>query len=243
MTNEKPVNSQKSQDSPTKNGDDLDTMEGSERGASDGATSDVGSAPHVENETTDDLASEDLNPAASGASSEDEPQDPLLVITAERDELKDQLLRAMADTENMRRRSEREAANVRKYGHTPFARDLVGAIDNLARAVESAPDNLETLDNTTKSLITGIQLSWTELQSVIEKHGIKRVEPLGEKFDYNLHQAMFEVPTHDQPSGVVLEVVQHGYVLHDRLLRPAMVGVSKVGEVADAGNDKAKKDS
>ena len=102
---------------------------------------------------------------------------------------------------------------------------------------------MEALDNTIKSLITGIQLSWTELQSVIEKHGIKRVEPLGEKFDYNLHQAMFEVPTHDQPSGVVLEVVQHGYVLHDRLLRPAMVGVSKVGEVADAGNDKAKKDS
>ena len=78
-------------------------------------------------------------------------------------------------------------------------------------------------------MVTGIQLSWTELQSVIEKHGIKRVEPHGEKFDYNLHQAMFEVPTTDQPSGVVLEVVQHGYILHDRLLRPAMVGVSKGG--------------
>ena len=141
------------------------------------------------------MASEDVNPGASGVSPADEPQDPLLAMTAERDELKDQLLRAMADTENMRRRSEREAANVRKYGHTPFARDLVGAIDNLARAVESAPENLDTLDETTKSLITGIQLSWTELQSVIEKHGIKRVEPYGEKFDYNLHQAMFEVPT------------------------------------------------
>ena len=243
MTNEKPINSQKSQDPPIEHGDGLDTMEASEWGASDHATSDGGSEPHVENETTDDLASEELNPAASVASSADEPQDLLLLMTAERDELKDQLLRAMADTENMRRRSEREAANVRKYGHTPFARDLVGAIDNLARAVESAPDNLETLDNTTRSLITGIQLSWTELQSVIEKHGIKRVEPLGEKFDYNLHQAMFEVPTHDQPSGVVLEVVQHGYVLHDRLLRPAMVGVSKAGEPDGAGNDQAKKDS
>ena len=118
----------------------------------------------------------------------------------------------------------------------------MGAIDNLARAVESAPDNLETLDETLQSLITGIQLSWTELQSIIEKHGIKRVEPLGEKFDYNLHQAMFEVPTLDQPSGVVLEVVQHGYVLHDRLLRPAMVGVSKAGETAGTGNDQEKKD-
>ena len=243
MTNEKPINTQKSQEPPIENGDGLDTMEASERGASDHATSDGGSEPHVENETKDDVASEEINSADSVAPPADEPQDPLSLITAERDELKDQLLRAMADTENMRRRSEREAANVRKYGHTPFARDLVGAIDNLARAVESAPDNLETLDNTTKSLITGIQLSWTELQSVIEKHGIKRVEPLGEKFDYNLHQAMFEVPTNDQPSGVVLEVVQHGYVLHDRLLRPAMVGVSKVGEPASTSNDQAKKDS
>ena len=78
---------------------------------------------------------------------------------------------------------------------------------------------------------------------MIEKHGIKRVEPLGEKFDYNLHQAMFEVPTHDQPTGVVLEVVQHGYVLHDRLLRPAMVGVSKAGEPTGAGNDQAEENS
>ena len=218
-------------------------MEAGQRGVSDHAILDGGSEPHVENETTDDLASDEINPEASAAPLADEPQDPLSLMTAERDGLKDQLLRAMADTENMRRRSEREAANVRKYGHTPFARDLVGAIDNLARAVESAPENLETLDNTAKSLITGIQLSWTELQSVIEKHGIKRVEPLGEKFDYNLHQAMFEVPTHDQPSGVVLEVVQHGYVLHDRLLRPAMVGVSKAGEPTGAGNDQSEKDS
>ena len=243
MTNDKPINSQKSQDPPIEYGDDLDKVEASERGASDNAMSDGVPEPHVENEIKNDLAPEEINPAASVAPPADEPQDPLLLVTAERDELKDQLLRALADTENMRRRSEREAANVRKYGHTPFARDLVSAIDNLARAVESAPDNLETLDETTKSLITGIQLSWTELQSVIEKHGIKRVEPLGEKFDYNLHQAMFEVPTHDQPSGVVLEVVQHGYVLHDRLLRPAMVGVSKVGEPTGADNSQAKKDS
>ena len=183
--------------------------------------------------------------AAAGAETKDDAdaQDPLAAMIAERDQLKDQLLRALADTENMRRRSEREAANIRKYGHTSFARDLVGAIDNLARVVESAPENLDKADETVKSLITGVQLSWTELQSVIEKHGIKRVEPLGEKFDYNLHQAMFEVPTNDQPSGMILEVVQHGYVLHDRLLRPAMVGVSKTGDAAGAtGNDKSTTD-
>lgn len=163
--------------------------------------------------------------------------DLLSEMTAERDKLKDQLLRAMADTENMRRRSERETANVRKYGHTPFARDLVGAIDNLSRAVESAPSDTDVLDETIQSIITGIQLSWTELQSVIEKHGIKRVDPLGEKFDYNFHQAMFEVPTEDQVSGVVLEVVQHGYVLHDRLLRPAMVGVSKASVATSNKHD------
>ena len=153
--------------------------------------------------------------------------DPLSVITAERDALKDQLLRALADTENMRRRSEREADTARKYGHTQFARDLVGAIDNLARALESAPEDKSSLDESVQSLLTGIELSWTEIQSVIEKHGVRQINPLGEKFDYNFHQAMFEVPTNDQPPGMVLEVVQHGYALHDRLLRPAMVGVSK----------------
>ena len=242
MTDEKQTKSQKSQEPSFENGEGLEPPEPNKRGASDQATSDRGSEPHAGNVVTDDSALEDVNSGASGVSPAEEPQDPLLAMTVERDELKDQLLRAMADTENMRRRSEREAANVRKYGHTPFARDLVGAIDNLARAVESAPENLDTLDETTKSLITGIQLSWTELQSVIEKHGIKRVEPYGEKFDYNLHQAMFEVPTLDQPSGMVLEVVQHGYLLHDRLLRPAMVGVSKAGEPPSASEEQPKKD-
>jgi len=198
------------------------------------AGSDTPSSDTPSNEALDDLIdATSAQPNAASSIDEDAgSHDPLSALMAERDQLKDQLLRALADTENMRRRSEREAANVRKYGHTPFARDLVGAIDNLARVIDSAPDDLGQADETMKSLITGIQLSWTELQSVIEKHGIKRVEPLNEKFDYNLHQAMFEVPTNDQPSGVVLEVVQHGYVLHDRLLRPAMVGVSKAGDTA-----------
>ena len=242
MTNEKSLDGQKSQDLPTENGNELAASEPNEQESLGQAMSDGSAEPDVVNAISDGEASEDLSSAPNGALPADGLQDPLLAITNERDELKDQLLRALAETENMRRRSEREAANVRKYGHTPFARDLVGAIDNLARAVESAPENLETHDETIKSLITGIKLSWTELQSVIEKHGIKRVEPHGEKFDYNLHQAMFEVPTFDQPSGIVLEVVQHGYVLHDRLLRPAMVGVSKAGEAADSSNEKAKKD-
>ena len=171
-------------------------------------------------------AGEDVVPSAEA--------DPLATMTAERDALKDQLLRALADTENMRRRSEREAETARKYGHTQFARDLVGAIDNLARALQSAPEDKTVLDESVQSLLTGIEMSWTEIQTAIEKHGVRRINPLGEKFDYNFHQAMFEVPTNDQPAGMVLEVVQHGYALHDRLLRPAMVGVSKAADSADA---------
>ena len=232
MTDQKTTNDETAQD-PSAQDPNAETgaqdPAGSDKAATDGAM--------------DDILNDVLAAAGAETKGDADVQDPLTAMTAERDQLKDQLLRALADTENMRRRSEREAANVRKYGHTPFARDLVGAIDNLARVVESAPENLDQADETVKSLITGIQLSWTELQSVIAKNGIKRVEPLGEKFDYNLHQAMFEVPTNNQPSGMVLEVVQHGYVLHDRLLRPAMVGVSKAGDAAGAtNNDQSKTD-
>ena len=186
------------------------------------ASSDAGDANSAAAQTSD---------AETGAQS-----DPLTAMTAERDALKDQLLRALADTENMRRRSEREAETARKYGHTQFARDLVGAIDNLARALASAPEDKSSLDESVQSLLTGIELSWTEIQSAIEKHGVRQINPLGEKFDYNFHQAMFEVPTNDQPPGMVLEVVQHGYALHDRLLRPAMVGVSKAADNADTAS-------
>ena len=177
-----------------------------------------------------DAEPENVAPAETSRVDAGQGADPLAAMTAERDALKDQLLRALADTENMRRRSEREADTARKYGHTQFARDLVGAIDNLARALASAPEDKSLLDESVQSLLTGIELSWTEIQSAIEKHGVRRINPVGEKFDYNFHQAMFEVPTNDQPPGMVLEVVQHGYALHDRLLRPAMVGVSKAAD-------------
>jgi molecular chaperone GrpE len=171
--------------------------------------------------------------------------DPVMdALLAERDSLKDQLLRALADVENMRRRTERELESARKYAHTGFARDLVGAIDNLSRAIAAAPpagdaasaDDAPAVDapaaDAISSLITGLELSWTEIQSTMERHGIKRVDPKGEKFDYNLHQAMFEVPSEEYEPGIVVEVIQHGYVLHDRLLRPAMVGVAKAADAA-----------
>jgi molecular chaperone GrpE len=247
MTDQKTTNDETAQDpsaqDPSAQDPNNQDPNNQDPNAETGAQDPAGSDKAATDGAMDDILNDVLAAAGAETKGDADVQDPLTAMTAERDQLKDQLLRALADTENMRRRSEREAANVRKYGHTPFARDLVGAIDNLARVVESAPENLDQADETVKSLITGIQLSWTELQSVIEKHGIKRVEPLGEKFDYNLHQAMFEVPTNDQPSGMVLEVVQHGYVLHDRLLRPAMVGVSKAGDAAGAtSNDQSKTD-
>ena len=187
---------------------------------------------------------EDWQNAIEDAPDEDIPlnddakdvDDTFEALLQERDQLKDQLLRALAETENMRRRTERETQSARKYGHTSFARDLVGAIDNLARAIEAAGasgSEAVAADEATQSLIKGIELSWTEILSVIEKHGITQINPVGEKFDYNQHRAMFELPTDEHEPGMVVEVVQHGYMLHDRLLRPAMVGVSKAADKSD----------
>lgn len=170
----------------------------------------------------------DFGPDGDASSQDEGSVDPFDALLAERDSLKDQLLRALADVENMRRRTEREMETARKYSHTGFSRDLVGAIDNLSRAIDAAPAADEQVSaETIGSLITGLELSWSEIQSTMERHGIRQVKPLGEKFDYNFHQAMFEVPTAEQEPGTVVEVVQHGYVLHERLLRPAMVGVAK----------------
>lgn len=192
----------------------------------------------------EDMAADAGESQAADAEGQDgEGLDPLDSLMAERDSLKDQLLRALADVENMRRRTERETETARKYGHAGFARDLVGAIDNLARAIEAAPKadeapSAEALDG----LITGIEMSWTEIQATMERHGIRRISPQGERFDYNFHQAMFEVPHAELAPGTVVEVVQHGYVLHDRLLRPAMVGVAKAADSRPDGQE-ATKDS
>jgi len=175
---------------------------------------------------------------AQGESASDGGDDTLDSLLAERDALKDQLLRALADVENMRRRTERELETARKYGHTGFARDLVGAIDNLALALEAAPkDEASHTAEAIDGLVTGLEMSWTEIQATMERHGVRRISPKGEKFDYNFHQAMFEMPHPDHPPGTVVEVVQHGYVLHDRLLRPAMVGVSKAADSPSTGDE------
>jgi molecular chaperone GrpE len=140
--------------------------------------------------------------------------------------LKDQWLRAMAETENLRRRATRDREEALKYASTNFGRDMLSIADNLRRALESCPAT-EELPESVKALIQGVELTESALLSTFDRHGIKKIDPLNEKFDANSHQAMFEVEDESVPIGTVVQVLQVGYTMHDRLLRPAMVGVSK----------------
>ena len=142
-------------------------------------------------------------------------------------EMKDQLLRALADVENMRRRSERDVAQANKYGHLAFARDLLSCFDNLSQAVALAPEDRSGFDENLKNILVGVEMISKEIESILQRHHITKINPMGEKFDYNCHQAMFEVSNDDVEAGTVVQVAQPGYLLHDRLIRPAMVGVSK----------------
>ena len=145
-------------------------------------------------------------------------------------ELKDQLLRSLAESENLRKRTIKEVADAKKYSHISFIRDLVSSVDNLQRALNAVPDDKSQLSEPIKNLVIGLEIVEKEILNTFEKHSLKQINPLGEKFDYNLHQAMFEVPTNEKDPGFVVEVSQKGYLLHDRLVRPAMVGISKKSE-------------
>jgi molecular chaperone GrpE len=142
-------------------------------------------------------------------------------------ELKDQLLRALAETENVRRRAKKDVADAGRYGIANFARDMLSVSDNMTRALDSTPDGASEESDIVQALVEGVEMTAREMASALERHGIKQVNPLGEKFDYNLHQAMFEAPATGQPDGTIVEVVQVGFMIGDRLLRPAMVGVAK----------------
>ncbi len=157
---------------------------------------------------------------------ETSPEARLAAVEAELAEHKDRLLRALAETENTRRRAQREREDASKYAIAGFAKDLLSVADNLRRALDSVPE-AEVRDERTRSLLAGVAATERELLSVFERHGMRRIDPQGERFDHNFHQAIFEAERADQPAGTIVEVLQPGYVLHDRLLRPAMVGVAK----------------
>jgi len=160
--------------------------------------------------------------------------DPSLLVD-ETAEMKNRLLRALADMENLRKRTEREVADARQYGIASFARDILGVTDNFRRALEAiGPELRAGADAAVTSLIEGVELTERELLKTLEKNGIRKIEPLGEKFDPNLHQAMYEVPDPSVLSGSVIQVVQPGYVIGERILRPALVAVAKGGPKAAA---------
>jgi molecular chaperone GrpE len=157
-----------------------------------------------------------------------EAADPAAEARRESAEFKDKLLRTLAEMENLRKRTEREVSDARLYGIAAFARDVLAVADNMHRALEAIGAELrETADAKVKALIEGVELTERELLKTLEKNGVKKFSPQGEKFDPNVHQAMYEVPTSDQPPGQVAQVIQAGYMIGDRVLRPALVAVSK----------------
>ena len=155
----------------------------------------------------------------------DEVADELELLRAERDDLKDRFMRALADAENSRKRADRERREAEQYGGSKLARDMLPVYDNMKRAIEaaSADENKEA----SAALIEGVGLTMRELLNVFKKHGIEPITPeVGDKFDPQLHQAMFEAPVPNTKSGEIIQVAAEGFMLHDRLLRPAQVGVS-----------------
>ncbi|MGZ8300400.1 MAG: nucleotide exchange factor GrpE [Rhodoplanes sp.] len=161
--------------------------------------------------------------------------DPVAALVREAAGLKDRLLRTLAEMENLRRRTDREVADARTYGVTNFARDILAVADSMERAMQALDDEIRAkADAGVKALLDGVELTERELIKVMEKHGVKRIEPQGQKFDPNLHQAMFEIPDASVPAGTVVQIMQPGYTIGDRVLRPALVGVAKGGPKAQA---------
>jgi molecular chaperone GrpE len=175
-------------------------------------------------------------PEAGTAKGEPAERDAFAVVealNAENSQLKDRVLRTLAEMENLRRRTEREVADAKTYGVTSFARDMLSVVDNLARALEHLPAAARAnADPHIQSMIEGVELTARDLEAALGRHGVRKLEPKGQKFDPNFHQAIFEAPDETLPAGTVSQVVQSGWTIGDRVLRPAMVGVSKGGPKA-----------
>ena len=174
-----------------------------------------------------DEAAEDMDEGEPGAEDQAAEPDELEAVYAEVADLKDKLLRAMAETENIRRRSEREKAGSRKYAITDFARDMLAVADNLQRALVAVTDDARDGNPELAQLLEGVEITRKELKGHFGKDGIKEIDPMGEKLDPNLHQAVVQLDDPEASQGTIIQVMQPGYVIHDRLLRAAMVGVAK----------------
>ena len=153
----------------------------------------------------------------------------LTKLQAENADLKDRLLRTLAEVETVRRRGEREVNDTRQYAVAKFAGDMLDVADNMARALANTPAEARESDPAVKTLVEGVELTEKAMLRALEKHGVKKIDPQGERFDPNFHQAIFEVPDPSVPAGTVAQVVQVGYSIGSRVLRPAMVGVARGG--------------
>ncbi len=178
-------------------------------------------------------ASARSNAVPDETSQEEQLDDVIVKLNEENKQLKDKLMRTIADMENLRQRTKREKADTAKYAVSKFAGDILGVSDNLHRAFEHVETEKLADNPDLKTLYEGVEMTERELEKVLERHGITRLSPKGERFDPNLHQAMFKIPNPDVAEGTVLQVIQAGYVIGDRLLRSAMVGVSTGGPKAE----------
>lgn len=190
---------------------------------------------------TDDKTENGMPEDPAQAEATDAPESleaALAAARAEAAQMKDQALRAMAEAENTRKRAQRDREDAQKYGITSFAREMLTVADNLRRALEAIPAEALQSDEALKNLYDGVAATERQLEAALGKQQIQRIWPEGERFDSNFHQAMFEVPDSSRPAGTVVQVLQAGYKIHDRLLRPALVGVAKGGAAAatDAAN-------
>jgi molecular chaperone GrpE len=168
-------------------------------------------------------------PATAAATAAAEPT-PSTALEREHAEMRDRLLRTLAEMENLRKRTEREIADARLYGMATFARDVLGVADNMRRALDAVPPDLRaSAEAGMKALVDGVELTERELLKALEKNGVRQFTPQGEKFDPNVHQAIYEVPDTSVPAGSIVQVVQPGYMIGERVLRPALVGVAKGG--------------
>lgn len=193
-----------------------------------------------------------FEPGLQGEAGQDAGFEALTRLMKENEELKDRALRTAAEMENLRRRTVREVQDARVYAIANFARDMLTVSDNLRRALDTIPaEARESGDAGLKALVEGVDLTERSMLSALERHGVKKLDPVGEKFDPNFHQAMFEVPNPDVVANTVVQVVQTGYVIGERVLRPAMVGVAKGGPKAAPAapaepgpvNEQAEKDA
>jgi molecular chaperone GrpE len=193
-------------------------------------------SPFTEEDRMSDVnAAQGDTPEIETPETETPEVDPVEALRAENSELKDRVLRTAAEMENLRKRTERDVADTRSYAIAGFARDMLSATDALSRALlVIPPETRETAEGTLKSLIDGLELAEREMQRLLAKHGVKPIEAAGQKFDPHRHQAMFEVPNPNVPEGTVVQVVQEGFAIGERVLRPAMVGIAKGGSAAAA---------